>query len=72
MFLVVGRPLRLQADADHLPTGSVSLLSRVLTVKWPRVFAYLVRSPWEHGHYDTAVPVLSPIGSFIFYDFISY
>lgn len=72
LFLPVGRTLQLQADSYHLPAGPLSILSHVLTVKWARIFVYLVRSLWEHSHYYTEVPVLSTVDSFIFYDFISY
>ena len=71
MFLPVGRTLQLQADSHHPLTGSLSIHSCVLTAKWPQVFAYIVRSLWEHSHYDTAVPVLSTLDSFFFMVFFS-
>lgn len=60
-FCLLKRTLKLQADSHHPPTGSLSIHSHVLTAEWPQVFAYLVRSLWEHSHYDTAVPVLSAL-----------
>ena len=60
-FCLLKRTLKLQADSHHPPTGSLSIHSRVLTAEWPQVFAYLVRSLWEHSHYDIAAPVLSAL-----------